>query len=128
LRERGFELKKGWFKVYSSELSGQPSWGRVGPFMAPRRNLPVGVSRTRTCLVLRVGHVQNPSLEPGLSTGHVQCLALTWVRAEEPDMSGNYYCNPIREPDKSGYGLSRCEGRLGQTCTVQEPDMSSKCY
>jgi hypothetical protein len=25
LRERGFELKKGWFKVYLSELSGQPS-------------------------------------------------------------------------------------------------------
>jgi hypothetical protein len=25
LRERGFELKKDWFKVYSSELSGQPN-------------------------------------------------------------------------------------------------------
>jgi hypothetical protein len=38
--------------------------------------------------VSEVGHVQNPSLEPGLSTGHVRCLALTRVRAEEPDMSG----------------------------------------
>jgi hypothetical protein len=27
------------------------------------------------------------SLEPGLGTGRVQCLALTRVRAEEPDMS-----------------------------------------
>jgi hypothetical protein len=33
------------------------------------------------------GHVWNSSLEPDLSTGHVRCLALTRVRAEEPDIS-----------------------------------------
>jgi hypothetical protein len=36
-RERGFELKKGWFKVYSSELSGQPSWGVRGAFYSPQK-------------------------------------------------------------------------------------------
>jgi hypothetical protein len=35
-----------------------------------------------------VANVRNPSLQPGLGTGHVRCLALTRVRAEEPDMSG----------------------------------------
>jgi hypothetical protein len=33
-------------------------------------------------------HVWQPSLEPGLDTRHVQCLALTQVLAEESDMSG----------------------------------------
>jgi hypothetical protein len=60
---------------------------RGGAFIAPRRNLPIGVSEKRTCPVLVVGHVQNPSLEPGLGTRHVQCLALTLVRVEELDMS-----------------------------------------
>jgi hypothetical protein len=37
---------------------------------------------------LGVGHVWQPSLEPSLDTGHVPCLALTRVLAEESDMSG----------------------------------------
>jgi hypothetical protein len=37
-RERGFELKKGWFKVFVSELSGQPSQGvRGGGFYNPQK-------------------------------------------------------------------------------------------
>jgi hypothetical protein len=88
LRERGFDLKKGWFKLYSSELIGQSGWGRGGAFIAPRRNLPVGVSEKRICPVSGDGHVWNPSLERGLSIGHVRCLGLTRVRAEELDMSG----------------------------------------
>jgi hypothetical protein len=49
-RERGFELKKRWLKVFASKLSGQPSRGDVrGPLIAPGRNLPVRVSETRTC-------------------------------------------------------------------------------
>jgi hypothetical protein len=37
LRERGFELKKDWFKMFSSELSGQPIWGGVGTFYSPQK-------------------------------------------------------------------------------------------
>jgi hypothetical protein len=37
---------------------------------------------------LRAGHVRQPSLEPGLATEHVRCLALTQVLAEESNMSG----------------------------------------
>jgi hypothetical protein len=37
---------------------------------------------------LESGHVRQQSLEPNLRTGHVRCLALSWVKAEEPDMSG----------------------------------------
>jgi hypothetical protein len=59
-----------------------------GDFYSPRRNLPVEVSETQTCLVSKARYVRQPSLEPGLGTGHVRCLALTRVRAEEPDMSG----------------------------------------
>jgi hypothetical protein len=87
-RESGFELKRGWFKVYSSELSVQSSWGRGGPFITSKRNLPVRVSKNRICLMSRARHVQNLSLEPGLGTRLVRCLALTHVRAEELDMSG----------------------------------------
>jgi hypothetical protein len=36
---------------------------------------------------LRTGHVRQQSLEPNLRTGHVRCLALSRVKAEEPDMS-----------------------------------------
>jgi hypothetical protein len=73
--------------VYSSELSGQPSCGRGRSFIAPKRNLPVGVLENQTCPVSGAGHMWNPSLEPSLDVGHVRCLALTRVRAEEPNMS-----------------------------------------
>jgi hypothetical protein len=88
-RERGFELKKGWFEVFASKLSGQPSWGRGEreAFYGPRRNLPIGVSENRTCPVSGARHVQKPSLEPDLGTRHVRSLGLTQVRAEDPDMS-----------------------------------------
>jgi hypothetical protein len=43
-------------------------------------------------------------------------------------MSGNVYYNLVRESDKSDWGLSRCEERLGRTCLVQEPDMSVNLY
>jgi hypothetical protein len=36
---------------------------------------------------LEAGHVRQRSLEPSLGTGHVLCMALTQVRAEESDMS-----------------------------------------
>jgi hypothetical protein len=47
LRERGFELKRGWFKVYSSELSVQLSWGaRVAFYSPPKGIYPLGCQRT----------------------------------------------------------------------------------
>jgi hypothetical protein len=57
-RERGFELRKGWFKVYSSELSGQPSWGVEGGFYNPQKesahwgvnDLDMSGVRGQTCL------------------------------------------------------------------------------
>jgi hypothetical protein len=62
--------------------------GARGPFIAPKKNLPVGVSANQTCSVSGAGHVQNSSLKPDLGTRHSRCLALTRVRAEEAHMSG----------------------------------------
>jgi hypothetical protein len=38
---------------------------------------------------LKAGHVRKELLEPGLNTGHVRCLALSRVKAEDPDMSSS---------------------------------------
>jgi hypothetical protein len=46
------------------------------------------VLEIQTCPISGVEHDQNLSLEPSLGTGHVQCLGLTRVKAEEPDMFG----------------------------------------
>jgi hypothetical protein len=43
-------------------------------------------------------------------------------------MSEKVYYNLVREPDKSGKGLSCCEEGLGRTCPVQEPNMLDKLY
>jgi hypothetical protein len=43
-------------------------------------------------------------------------------------MSENVYCNLVRESDKSGWGHSHCEKRLGRTCPVQEPDIFDNLY
>jgi hypothetical protein len=76
-----WERERFWAK-WPTEL------GARGALIAPRRNLPIRVSETRTCPVSRAEHVRTPSLKPSLGIGHVRCLALTRVRAEESDMFG----------------------------------------
>jgi hypothetical protein len=58
------------------------------PFIAPKRNLLVGVSEIQTCQSRGVGLVRKWLLEPGLGTGHVRCSDLTSVITCRSDMSG----------------------------------------
>jgi hypothetical protein len=43
-------------------------------------------------------------------------------------MSETYLWNPVAWSNKFGWDLVAEKVELGQTCLVQEPDMSSKCY
>jgi hypothetical protein len=45
-----------------------------------------------------------------------------------PDMSDSTFWNLEDELDKFGWDLAAEELGLGQTCPVQEPDMSDKGY
>jgi hypothetical protein len=117
LRERGFYLKKGWFKVYSSELSGQLSWGgRGGPFIAPRKKLPVGVLETWACPVSGAGHVRyrdwicserftvtrlGSRISPARDLAIAKKGLARTCSVQEPNMSGNSYWNLAQDPDKS---------------------------
>jgi hypothetical protein len=82
LRERGFELQRECFKVFTRVLSGQPSWGSMGAFYSPRPGVifPLGVSETRTCLQRLIGTrpwcrtcpVLGPNPCYNLEAGHVR--------------------------------------------------------
>jgi hypothetical protein len=51
-REREFDLKKLRVKGFLGQWSGQMDEGSVDPpFIAPIGNLPIAVSKIRTCLV-----------------------------------------------------------------------------
>jgi hypothetical protein len=98
LKEREFELKKLWFKVFSSQWSGQWSEGAWTYFYSSQkesihwgvRDLDMSNKETRYVqkMLLEPDLSTKMLLEPGLSTGHVQCWDLARVRAEGPDMSG----------------------------------------
>jgi hypothetical protein len=85
-----------------------------GPFIAPQRNMPVGVSETRTCLSwgpdMSSNHLWNPTLE----SDKFDSGDLTRDRAERPDMcrlgAGHIQessLEPGKGSDISGPGLSR---------------------
>jgi hypothetical protein len=69
LKETELELKKCWFKEFSSQWSGQLSKGGCGPlFIAPKRNLPVRVSEIRTCPTKRPDMFEKDYWNPILAT------------------------------------------------------------
>jgi hypothetical protein len=69
LKEVELELKKCWLKEFSSQWSGQLSKGGCGPlFIAPKRNLPVGVSEIQTCPTKRLDMFEKDYWNPILAT------------------------------------------------------------
>jgi hypothetical protein len=59
-----------------------------GAFYSPQKESTRWGVRDPDMSELEARHVWQPSLESALGTGHVQCLPLTRVKAEEPGMSG----------------------------------------
>jgi hypothetical protein len=67
-----------------------------GPFIAPKRNLPVGVSENRTCPVSGAEHVWNPSLNPSMALD----MSGVWAK---PGLGLRSRTCPLPGPNMSGF-------------------------